>query len=48
MVFLFICLFVLNRLSENAVSRSSGGWGFDTGFCVFILDNFHTQVDELY
>ena len=27
-------LFVLNRLSENAVSRSSGGWGFDTGFCV--------------
>lgn len=31
------CLFVcLNKLSENTVARSSGGWGFDTGFYVKI------------
>ena len=29
----FVCL---NKLSENTVARSSGGWGFDTGFYVKI------------
>lgn len=32
----FFCLFVLNKLSENAVARSSGGWELDTGFYVKI------------
>ena len=32
----FFCLFVLNKLSENDVARSSGGWGLDTGFYVKI------------